>query len=259
LFQLFDSLKQQYPGKVEIKVLDAPSMDSIKDEVESTVTVWRNGGPAEPAYIVHYIGHAMLLNQAGKLALKKKSTDKIDWVNDGSFASLFSSMGLDVRPPSIFFFQACDSAKIGMIDNTLRGVAYECTRVNIPAVVGMQNEINTTQSCTFYYKVYESLLAGNDVAEAVTIGRDHLGTDHKDYAGRQFQPAGEPYKYNYFGSPVLFITTDEPIRMIKVNAPGIETTGERVLTISNMGERAAKLETTSIDNDNPEKATRAKL
>jgi hypothetical protein len=259
LLQLFDNLKQQYPGKVEIKILDAPAMDSLKDEVESTVTIWRNGGPAEPAYIVHYIGHAMLQNQAGKLALKKKSTDKIDWVNDGSFASLFSSNGLDVHPPSIVFFQACDSAKIGMIDNTLRGVAYECTRVNIPAVVGMQNEINTTQSCTFYYKVYESLLAGNDVAEAVTIGRDHLGTDHKDYAGRQFQPAGEPYKYNYFGSPVLSITTDEPIRMIKVNVPAIETTGERMLTISNMGERAAKLETTSIDNDNPEKATRAKL
>jgi hypothetical protein len=260
LTKMFDTLEQQYPGKVEIKRVDVPNMEDIKDIVENTVTAWRKGGKDEPAYIIHYIGHAMLQQQIGKLAIKKKPTEKIDWVKDTTFASLFSSDSLDVRQPSIVFFQACDSAKIGVIDNNLRGVGYEFTKVNIPAVVGMQNEINTIQSCAFYYKVYECLLAGLDVAEAVTIGRDHLGTDHKDYAGQEFQLVGEPYKYNFFGSPVLFITTDEPVRMIRAGAPPASEVKaeEKEMTGSSFAQgRAGKPGGAAIDNDNPEKATRA--
>jgi hypothetical protein len=201
----------------------------------------------------------MLQQQIGKLAIKKKPAEKISWVNDTTFASLFSSDSLDVRQPSIVFFQACDSAKIGVIENNLRGVGYEFTRVNIPAVVGMQNEINTIQSNAFYYKVYECLLAGNDVAEAVTIGRDHLGTDHKDYAGQEFQLVGEPYKYNFFGSPVLFITTDEPVRLIRPRAPETSEgrTDEKEMTEAPVVQGRAVKPGAAIDNDNPEKASRA--
>jgi hypothetical protein len=86
-------------------------------------------------------------------------------------------------------------------------------------------EINTIQSCAFYFKVYESLLNGEDISEAVTKGRDHLGTDNKDFCNQQLQPIGEPYKNNYFGSPVLFITTNEPVIMIKAveNIPAGDT------------------------------------
>jgi hypothetical protein len=259
LRQLFDTLKQNYPGKVEIEVLEAPNMEDIRDEVNNIVTAWRKDGKDEPAYILHYIGHAMLQEQIGKLAIKPKQREKINWVKDTTFASLFSSDSLDVRQPSIVLFQACDSAKIGVIDNNLRGVGYEFTKVNIPAVVGMQNEINAIQSCAFYYKVYECLLAGRDVAEAVTIGRDHLGTDHKDYAGQEFQLVGEPYKYNFFGSPVLFITTDEPVRMIKVSPPvasDVKTEGMDMTVNTFVQGRTAK-SGAAIENDNPEKASRA--
>jgi hypothetical protein len=260
LRQLFDSLKQQYPDKVEIKMVETPNMEDIKEEVENTVTAWRNGAKDEPAWILHYIGHAMLQQQIGKLAIKPKPAEKINWVKDTTFASLFSSDSLDVRQPSIVSFQACDSAKIGVIDNNLRGVGYEFTKVNIPAVVGMQNEINAIQSCAFYYKVYECLLAGHDVAEAVTIGRDHLGTDHKDYAGQEFQLVGEPYKYNFFGSPVLFITTDEPVRMIRTSTPSandVKTDGNEMIGNTFVQGRTAKSGGAAIDNDNPEKASRA--
>jgi len=222
IINMYDTLQKKYPGKLEYKVLDSCSLEEVKEKVEETVTGWKNTYNYEPAYILQYTGHAMLDEQIGKLAIRPKKDEKINWVKDRIFASLFGQDMLDVRQPSMVLFLACDSAKIGDIDHNLRGVAYEFTRINIPAIVGMQNEINTTQSCAFYYVVYESLLQGNDIAEAVTKGRSHLGTDHKDFNEKDLQPIGEPYKNNYFGSPVLFITTDEPVRMIK---PPDETEG----------------------------------
>ena len=111
-------------------------------------------------------------------------------------------------------FQACDSAKIGSIQDSLRGVAYEFTQLGIPAVVGMQNEINTSSSCAFFNKFYECILSGKDVAEAVTCGRDYLG--------RQFNIKTDAYTNNSFGSPVLFITTGEPIKLVKSEKPVVE-------------------------------------
>ncbi|MEJ7682831.1 MAG: hypothetical protein WKG06_34225 [Segetibacter sp.] len=60
-------------------------------------------------------------------------------------------------------------------------------------------------------KFYQNILASKDVAEAVTAGRDFLG--------REFMIEDETYINNYFGSPVLFITTNEPIRLLKPATP----------------------------------------
>jgi hypothetical protein len=71
----------------------------------------------------------------------------------------------------------------------------------------MQNEVDEPTSSAFLDVFYQELLKGNDVAAAVTSGRDFLG--------KVYNVAGpEIYKSNSFGSPVLFITTREPIQML---------------------------------------------
>jgi hypothetical protein len=127
-------------------------------------------------------------------------------VDDRKFASFYSREKMNIRQPLLISFQSCDSAKIGYFDQKLRGVAYEFTKINIPAVVGMQNEINLERSNAFFETMYTHLLESMDVAEAVTAGRDHLG--------RELDDIEEAYMNNSFGSPVLFITTLEPVSMI---------------------------------------------
>jgi hypothetical protein len=203
---MFDCLKKQFPDSLEIKYLEPTSLDNIVTRVSDIYNEWESKYGQPPCYVLHYVGHAMLDEQIGKLVINKESTDKPDWVKDEDFASLFDELKLK-KQPSLVCFQACDSAKIGNIAGNLRGVAYAFTKINIPAVIGMQNEINTLFSNAFFEKFYASILNAKDVAEAVTTGRDYLG--------REYQKGKPVYTNNSFGSPVLFITTEEPIRLLK--------------------------------------------
>ena len=206
----FSDLQVKFPDSLVIEYIESTAYNEIKQRIEEIYINWENQYGHRPYYILHYLGHAMLENQVGKLVLKNSVTGKADWVEDKKFASLFSEDKLNVKQPSIVCFQACDSAKIGSFDDNLRGVAYEFTKINIPAVIGMQNEIDTPYSNAFYNRFYERLLTAKDVAEAVTAGRDYLG--------REFNVEEDVYINNSFGSPVLFITTYEPIRMLRNKA-----------------------------------------
>ena len=202
----FKGLQEDFPDSLEIEYIEATSFNKIKQEVESIYQKWEAKFGQPVNYVVHYLGHAMLENQVGKLVFKNQDTGKPDWFEDKRFASLFNEDKLNIQQPCLVCFQACDSAKIGSYNETLRGVAYEFTKINIPAVIGMQNEIDTPHSCAFFSRFYENILKGKDVAEAVTAGRDYLG--------REFDET-EAYINNSFGSPVLFITTSEPVKIIR--------------------------------------------
>jgi len=204
----FSELRKKFPDSLVIEYIEATPFNEIKQRVEEIYKNWEKQYEQQPYYILHYLGHAMLENQVGKLVLRNADTGKPEWVEDKKFASLFSEDKLNVKQPSVVCFQACDSAKIGSIEENLRGVAYEFTKINIPAVVGMQNEIDTPFSNAFFDRFYEGLLKAKDVAEAVTAGRDYLG--------REFNVEEDVYMNNSFGSPVLFITTPEPIRLIRL-------------------------------------------
>lgn len=202
----FKILQEDFPDTLDIEYIEATSFNKIKQEVESIYQKWEANFGQPVNYVVHYLGHAMLENQVGKLVFKNPDTGKPDWFEDKRFASLFNEDKLNIQQPCMVCFQACDSAKIGSYNETLRGVAYEFTKINIPAVIGMQNEIDTPHSCAFFNRFYENILKGKDVAEAVTAGRDYLG--------REFDET-EAYINNSFGSPVLFITTLEPVKIIR--------------------------------------------
>ena len=203
----FEKLLNNHPESLIIKYIESTSFSEIKQEVEETYRGWEDKYGLRPYYALHYLGHSMLEKQIGKLVFKNADSGKPDWVEDKLFASIFSEDNLEVNQPSLVCFQACDSAKIGSYDGKLRGVAYEFTSISIPAVVGMQNEIDTPYSNAFFERFYDGILNAMDVAEAVTAGRDFLG--------RKFNVIGDGYVNNSFGSPVLFITTEEPIRIIR--------------------------------------------
>lgn len=206
----FQKLQDKYQDSLVVEYIESIPLDKIKQEVEDIYKKWDNQYQQRPYYVVHYVGHSMLENQVGKLVIKSAETGKPDWVEDKKFASLFSKDSLNIEQPSMVCFQACDSAKIGSFNENLRGVAYEFTKLNIAAVIGMQNEIDTLYSCAFFDRFYENILMAKDVSEAVTAGRDYLG--------REFN-IEETYDNNSFGSPVLFITTGEPITLLKAAKP----------------------------------------
>jgi hypothetical protein len=201
----FKALQDRFPESLVVEYIEATPFNKIKQEVEDTYKKWEIKYGQPISYELHYLGHSMLENQIGKLVFKNAETGKPDWVEDKKFASLFNEDKLNIQQPCMVCFQACDSAKIGSFNENLRGVAYEFTKINIPAVIGMQNEIDTPYSCAFFDRFYENILNGKDVAEAVTAGRDYLGREYDD---------SDAYINNSFGSPVLFITTSEPVQII---------------------------------------------
>lgn len=209
-----------HQNKMEVEYIDHPSQSTLTQEIEAIVNKWKAKLGDEPAYVVHYFGHSFLHNQIGKLVIKPTPQQDVEWIQDADFADFFNRNRLKVNPPVAIVFQSCDSAKIGYAAHALHGVCYELTRLAIPAIVGMQNEISTIASCAFFRHFYESLLDGHDIAEAVTNGRDFLGTSHGN--------PRQAYVNNLFGSPVLFITTNEPIRLMvpeqKPKAPAIQAT-----------------------------------
>jgi hypothetical protein len=218
IVKVFNDLKIMDNGKnndkVIVEVIKGTPLSKIKKEVEDIYKKWQAEYNESPRYILHYAGHANLEKEIGKLVIKDEQSGKSQWVEDQKFAALFSSDKLNVPQPFIVCFQACDSAKIGTIATDLRGVAYEFTKLNIPAVLGMQNEINTPHSCAFFDQFYTHILEGKDVAESVTAGRDFLG--------REYNPVAPVYSNNSFGSPVLFITTEEPVTLLKTATPAIK-------------------------------------
>jgi hypothetical protein len=210
----FKKLQDAFPDSIIIEYIESTPISELKQRIEVIYEQWKNQYGQMPSYLVHYVGHSMLDKQIGKLVLRSSDTGKPEWIEDTKFASLFSEARLNIKQPAMVCFQSCDSAKIGSFNDNLRGVAYEFTKLDIPAVLGMQNEINNPVSCAFFERFYERLLLGDDVAEAVTAGRDYLG--------REFEIEAEAYMNNSFGSPVLFITTIEPIRLLKPAAMPLE-------------------------------------
>ncbi len=222
LINVFDDLKTRYAGTFDYRVVENPTLDDFKAKLITTLREFEPGENGSfPPYLVHYFGHSRVRGKEGELVLNTP-LDGMDWIKDDDFAALFDKDFLSVNlernngrrssinpaPPLAVFLQACDSGKIANMKEG-KGVAVAMCRRNIPAVIGMQNEIDVQSSSRFSQVFYESLLHGEDVATAVTKGRYFLG--HENDILREKDIFGN----NSFGSPVLFITTKEPVILLK--------------------------------------------
>lgn len=204
---LFDELKANYPARFDYQTLVNPEFENLSKELEEAVSKFETNGGDPPPYVIHYLGHSSFRNDEGKIVFLREDKNS-HWIRDAEFAQVFDSRNLDFGSPQMFTLQSCDSAKLSTYG---RGVALSLVNQKIPAILGMQNEVDTATSTQFMKKFYEALLQGNDVGEAVTIGRTFLGKGEEDAQGKYLKSESGWYKTNSFGSPVLFITTLKPI------------------------------------------------
>jgi len=202
---LFENLKNDPTGKTNkftYEMIENPEFSELEKLVSEKIQKLSNGNP-EP-FCIHYFGHSFFDGEHGKIVFMKNNN--AEWIDDTQLALLFNPENKRAIKPEMIAFQSCDSGKIGIDKNSIAGLPVYPLQYNIPAVVAMQNEINPDVSSVFFEKFYQNIMDGADVAEAVTLGRDYLGRE---------MSKPEVYKNNYFGSPVLFISTDEPIQLLK--------------------------------------------
>lgn len=194
-----DPAWQEEKSRFNFRVIESPHRKDLIDRLkEARQELDLQNEP----YIVHLFGHAR--PDAVALAPQDEYSTEPDWVSDKNFAALFDKLIPSEKPP-LFVMTACDSGKIVNFTEN-RGVAFQLlVQQKMMAVLAMQNEVLSSVAFSFMEKMYQALLDGADIAEAVTRGRSFLGADYFD----------EPYSNNAFGSPILFVSTDKLLHLIQ--------------------------------------------
>lgn len=211
-------------------------------------------------FIIHYYGHAKVEGEEGTISLMNQDSDDHDWITDLQFADFFQFPN---RRPLIMVLQACSSGQINKyLKNEKRGIALNLALKDIPAVVAMQNDVNIKDSFAFINIFYQALLQGDDVAEAVTKGRQYLGSKYLE------QNKKTKYSTNAFGAPILFISTKTPIRLfaepdlVEVNQslPSDDYRLEKMAPLAALNEQRQATESPAAEKaGRPEAATSSQM
>lgn len=129
----------------------------------------------------------------GYLAFETTDAD-IDWINGDDLGKRLSG-----RAVQVVILSACRSGLVGE-GSTFNSVAGALIKQGIPAVVGMQFNIEVKQALKFAEMFYWALLDGKTLTEAVAeariaLSRDswyrpvlYLRTDSSNYRGKIFEP-----------------------------------------------------------------------
>lgn len=206
-------LKSSNPGAIEFHQFEQPTdaFDDAANEYQFVSRLRQIIDSFDEPYILHYFGHSKIEANCGMISFVGDG-EKAKWIDDRTFASFFESKNL--RLPHVALLQACSSGQIASFaesgesekEDEIRGVGVCLAMKGIPAVVAMQNDVTEEDSFAFIRKVYQSLIDGDDVAEAVTRGRTFLGCAYKS-ARKQH------YSNNIFGTPVLFLSVSQPFSL----------------------------------------------
>jgi hypothetical protein len=216
----------------ELEELDADAVikqiDGLKGK-EIAVEVVRNLPRKELSdkikdfqpHVFHFIGHG----RDGQLALVKAPEEleeeeemnpaagrptEADWCDSGTVREMFAD-----HKPRLVFLHACKGgATFGNSLKTFTSTARDLVYSEIPAVIGMQYEIETEAAATFAQVFYRALSSGKGVDEAVTEGRRELG----QYAAKGRGAWGD----RKFGTPLVYLQTGNPI----IFTPERESDGE---------------------------------
>lgn len=151
-------------------------------------------------YVLHFYGHAQMTDNGAQIGLTDNK-QQLTWLSSEDFAEYFSLP--QAKQPSLIVLQACES---GQVDLQGSGVGIELAQKGIPAVLSMQNIITEETAINFMVQFYDNLLLGRNVAEAVTMGRYFLGCQNK--------PPAKHCADNTFGTPVLYVTTNQPAQLM---------------------------------------------
>lgn len=205
----------------ELDLLDA---DEVIDQIERlrsgeiAVNVVRNLSRKElteaiadvQPHVFHFIGHgrdgALALVKADDqlaeeeaLAVRPDKVEHAEWCDSATVKEMFAR-----HKPRLVFLHACKGGAgfvntVKAFTSTARDLVYS----EIPAVIGMQYEIENEAAATFAQVFYRALSAGKGVDEAVTDGRRELG----QYGAKSRGAWGD----RKFGTPLVYLQTGNPI------------------------------------------------
>jgi len=185
---------------------EMPDFRNFESELADVITPF-NGEP----YVLHFYGHAQAKDKESMIAFTDENQN-LAWISDKEFAAIFSQ-NTNIQKPQLIILQACESGQVCNANTEdPGGLAYALAMNNIPAIVAMQNIVREDVSIDFIEQFYTSLLNGEDVARAVTRGRQFLGCGIRRNGEKR--KMNEYYDNNTFGTPLLFISTIQPIRLM---------------------------------------------
>ena len=208
LSKCFNRLNQKFGNLINTNEREdeKPDFRNFESELADVITPF-NGEP----YVLHFYGHAQAKDKESMIAFTDENQN-LAWISDKEFAAIFSQ-NTNIQKPQLIILQACESGQVCNANTEdPGGLAYALAMNNIPAIVAMQNIVREDVSIDFIEQFYISLLNGEDVARAVTRGRQFLGCGIRRNGEKR--KMNEYYDNNTFGTPLLFISTIQPIRLM---------------------------------------------
>ena len=208
LSKCFNRLNQKFGNLINTNEREdeKPDFRNFESELADVITPF-NGEP----YVLHFYGHAQAKDKESMIAFSDENQN-LAWISDKEFAAIFSQ-NTNMQKPQLIILQACESGQVCNANTEdPGGLAYALAMNNIPAIVAMQNIVREDVSIDFIEQFYTSLLNGEDVARAVTRGRQFLGCGIRRNGEKR--KMNEYYDNNTFGTPLLFISTIQPIRLM---------------------------------------------
>ncbi len=169
------------------------------------------GNSISKNYILHYIGESKITDNELKMSLATDRAD-LDYMTATIFSDMFEQDEIEKYLntsedskilPSLIILETDDSAKILENNNC---VSLKLSYNDIPAVLGFQDKFPLAARVDLINLFYKYILAGMDVAQAVTLARQSL--KFTDF------PSEEEKRLYMFGIPVLFISTELPIKLL---------------------------------------------
>lgn len=116
--------------------------------------------------VLHFIGHGDVKGEEGRLAFVNPITGLAELVTAKQFSQLIIP-GSSLR---LVVLQVCKSADV----DVQLSLAFSMVRMNIPAVVAMQFEIENYCAVEFVSHFYQELAHRKDVDYAVQLARNHI-------------------------------------------------------------------------------------
>jgi len=208
LSKCFNRLNQKFGNLINTNEREdeKPDFRNFESELADVISPF-NGEP----YVLHFYGHAQAKDKESMIAFTDENQN-LAWISDKEFAAIFSQ-NTNIQKPQLIILQACESGQVCNANTEdPGGLAYALAMNNIPAIVAMQNIVREDVSIDFIEQFYTSLLNGEDVARAVTRGRQFLGCGIRRNGEKR--KMNEYYDNNTFGTPLLFISTIQPIRLM---------------------------------------------
>ena len=192
LIAYFDDLYQG--GQIGLKIISQPSFAHFSTQLDS---LKQEGFRPD---IIHFAGNGEIHEDRGYLGfIDAQNESATDWVEDQKFLAFLGDFLPWVK---LVFLHSCRGGMVG--DYGLKkGVGMQFLQSKTPAIVAMQAPAKPQVVQDFAEVFYSAILEGEDVARAVTAGRQKLCFDWQEKGDKSF------------GVPVLYLTTEEPFALIQ--------------------------------------------